>query len=92
MLRILGKASSINVRKVLWACAEIEIPFGRVDWGSGFRSTSSYLHESSPFASTNSAAVIPDRISDVGSAHNLIERCDAIALKSDQVLAAHVCR
>lgn len=27
MLRILGKASSINVRKVLWTCAEIGRPF-----------------------------------------------------------------
>ncbi|WP_236443779.1 glutathione S-transferase family protein, partial [Pseudomonas syringae] len=39
MLRILGKASSINVRKVLWTCAELEIPFEQQDWGSGFRET-----------------------------------------------------
>lgn len=39
MLRILGKASSINVRKVLWVCAELDIPFAREDWGTGFRST-----------------------------------------------------
>ena len=39
MLNILGKASSINVRKVLWACAELRLPFKREDWGSGFRST-----------------------------------------------------
>lgn len=32
MLRILGKASSINVRKVLWTCAELQIPFEREDW------------------------------------------------------------
>ncbi|NAS98611.1 glutathione S-transferase [Pseudomonas syringae pv. actinidifoliorum] len=31
MLKILGKASSINVRKVLWACTELEIPFERQD-------------------------------------------------------------
>jgi len=37
MLRILGRASSINVRKVLWACAEIELPFKREEWGAGFR-------------------------------------------------------
>jgi len=29
MLRILGKASSINVRKVLWACEEIGIAYTR---------------------------------------------------------------
>jgi len=31
MLRILGKASSINVRKVLWACEEIGLPYERQD-------------------------------------------------------------
>ncbi|MBD9531998.1 glutathione S-transferase [Comamonas sp. CMM01] len=39
MLRVLGKASSINVRKGLWACAEMDIPFEREDWGAGFQST-----------------------------------------------------
>jgi glutathione S-transferase len=39
MLKVLGKASSINVRKVLWACAELRLPFEREDWGDGFRST-----------------------------------------------------
>lgn len=39
MVRILGKASSINVRKVLWACDEIGIAYTREDWGSGFRDT-----------------------------------------------------
>ena len=33
MLRILGKASSINVRKVLWACEEIGLPYERQDQG-----------------------------------------------------------
>src|SRR5688500_3546147 len=41
MLKVLGKASSINVRKVLWTCDEIGVPFEREDWGSGFRSTQS---------------------------------------------------
>jgi len=39
MITIFGKASSINVRKVLWACAELGIPFEREDWGSGIRAT-----------------------------------------------------
>lgn len=33
MLRILGHASSINVRKVLWACEEIGIAYTRTDDG-----------------------------------------------------------
>lgn len=36
-LRILGKASSINVRKVLWTCREVGRDFVREDWGSGFQ-------------------------------------------------------
>lgn len=39
MLTVLGKATSINVRKVLWACEEIGLDYRREDWGSGFRST-----------------------------------------------------
>ncbi|CAI0951305.1 glutathione S-transferase family protein [Serratia marcescens] len=39
MLKLLGKASSINVRKVLWTCQELGLPLAREDWGSGFRST-----------------------------------------------------
>lgn len=39
MLRILGKSSSINVRKVLWTCREIGIAYAREDWGSGFAAT-----------------------------------------------------
>jgi glutathione S-transferase len=33
MLNVLGKASSINVRKVLWTCAEIGIPYALTPWG-----------------------------------------------------------
>jgi glutathione S-transferase len=33
MLKILGKASSINVRKVLWTCEEIGIAYTRADDG-----------------------------------------------------------
>jgi len=39
MLQILGRSSSINVRKVQWTCDEIGIPYAREDWGTGFRST-----------------------------------------------------
>ena len=39
LIKILCKASSINVRKVLWACEEIGLPHTREDWGSGFRDT-----------------------------------------------------
>ncbi|QTF07442.1 glutathione S-transferase [Brenneria izadpanahii] len=38
MLKILGRASSINVRKVLWLCDELALPFHREEWGDGYKS------------------------------------------------------
>jgi glutathione S-transferase len=40
MLRIFGYAASINVRKVLWTCAELDLPFEREDWAGPFQPTS----------------------------------------------------
>jgi glutathione S-transferase len=40
MLRILGYATSINVRKVLWACDELGLDYQHEDWGSASRPTS----------------------------------------------------
>lgn len=40
MLKIYGRANSINVRKVLWLCEEIGLPFEREDWGRGYQPTS----------------------------------------------------
>lgn len=37
MLRVYGRANSINVRKVLWALDELGLPFVREDWGRGYR-------------------------------------------------------
>ena len=36
MLKIWGRATSSNVQKVLWCCAELDIPFERVDVGGPF--------------------------------------------------------
>jgi glutathione S-transferase len=36
VLKIIGKASSINVRKVLWTCAELGQAFEREDWQDSF--------------------------------------------------------
>ena len=54
MVRLLGKASSINVRKVMWTCAELGVPFEREDWGSGFRST-----QDPAFLALNPNAMVP---------------------------------
>lgn len=32
MLKIIGKDTSINVRKVLWTCMELDLSFARQDW------------------------------------------------------------
>jgi glutathione S-transferase len=39
MLQIFGKSTSINVRKVLWLCQELDLPYELQQWGSGHRST-----------------------------------------------------
>ena len=54
MLQVLGRVSSINVRKVLWTCDELGLAFVREDWGSGFRSP-----QSAEFLALNPNALIP---------------------------------
>lgn len=54
MLKILGKAASINVRKVLWTCDELGLPFAREDWGAGFQATST-----PSFLALNPNAMVP---------------------------------
>lgn len=53
-LRVLGRASSINVRKVMWTCAELGRPFDREDWGAGFRPTTDPA-----FVALNPNALVP---------------------------------
>lgn len=36
MWKVLGRVSSINVRKVMWACSELGLAVEREDWGAGF--------------------------------------------------------
>jgi len=54
MLQVLGRISSINVRKVLWTCDELGLAFVREDWGMGFRSP-----QSPEFLALNPNALIP---------------------------------
>lgn len=59
MLKILGKAASINVRKVLWTCEELNLPYEREDWGSGFKATSE-----PEFLALNPNAMVPVLLDD----------------------------
>jgi glutathione S-transferase len=59
VLRILGRANSFNVRKVLWVCDEIGIQFQREDWGRGFRAT-----DDPEFLAINPVGLVPAVIDD----------------------------
>ncbi|ENV34064.1 glutathione S-transferase family protein [Acinetobacter gerneri] len=54
MLKVLGRSDSINVRKVLWLCDELNIEYDREDWGRGFRSP-----KEAEFIKLNPNATIP---------------------------------
>lgn len=58
-LRVLGRANSFNVRKVLWVCDELGIDYTREDWGRGFRPTTE-----AEFLSINPIGLVPAVIDD----------------------------
>lgn len=64
MLKILGKPTSINVRKLLWLCEELGLAYELEAWGSGFRDT-----HTPEFLALNPNAMVPVLIdTDVGGA------------------------
>ena len=58
-VRILGRANSFNVRKVLWVCDEIGLEWEREDWGRGYRST-----DDPEFLDVNPIGLVPAVIVD----------------------------
>jgi glutathione S-transferase len=54
MLKLLGKSTSINVRKVLWTLDELGLAYEHEQWGSGFRAT-----DSAEFTALNPNAMVP---------------------------------
>jgi glutathione S-transferase len=54
VLVVLGKSTSINVRKVLWTCAELQLPYHLEQWGSGFRPA-----DTPEFRALNPNALVP---------------------------------
>jgi glutathione S-transferase len=54
MLQILGKSESINVRKVLWLCVEMDIPYEHEQWGGNHRTT-----RTPEFMALNPNALVP---------------------------------
>lgn len=59
VLRILGRANSFNVRKVLWICDELGLAYTREDWGRGYRST-----DDPTFREINPIGLVPAVIED----------------------------
>ncbi len=60
--KVLGRTSSINVRKVLWTLDELDLAYEREDWGQGFSPTSS-----PQFLALNPNALVPVLIDDEGT-------------------------
>lgn len=54
MLKVYGRANSINVRKVLWMLDEVGDKYEREDWGRGYRSTDDPV-----FRKINPVGVVP---------------------------------
>lgn len=54
MLKLLGKSPSINVRKVLWLCAELSLELDHEEWGAGYRAT-----QDAAFLALNPNALVP---------------------------------
>ena len=71
MLKILGRTSSLNVRKVLWTCDELGLAYEREDWGMGFAST-----RSPEFLALNPNGLVPVLIDEQGALYesNTISR------------------
>ena len=54
MLKVYGRANSINVRRVLWMLDELGLKYEREDWGRGFKPT-----DSPEFRTINPVGVVP---------------------------------
>lgn len=54
MLKVYGRANSINVRKVLWMLGELDLRYEREDWGRGYRPT-----DDPTFRDINPFGVVP---------------------------------
>jgi len=74
MLKILGRTSSLNVRKVLWTCDELGLAYEREDWGTGFAST-----QSPEFLALNPNGLVPVLIDEHGALYESNTICRYLA-------------
>jgi len=61
MMKVLGRASSMNVRKVLWTLDELGLGYDREDWGMGYTPT-----DRPEFLALNPNGLVPVLIDDHG--------------------------
>lgn len=81
MLKIYGRANSINVRKVLWTVDEIGLAYEREDWGRGVRPLSD-----PQFLAINPFGLIPVIDDDgfvLGESHAIIRYLAATTSRDD---------
>ncbi|TCS16008.1 glutathione S-transferase family protein [Caulobacter sp. BK020] len=76
MLKILGRTSSLNVRKVLWTCDELGLAYEREDWGMGFAST-----KSPEFLALNPNGLVPVLIDEQGALYESNTICRYLAAR-----------
>jgi glutathione S-transferase len=76
MLKILGRTSSLNVRKVLWTCDELGLAYEREDWGTGFAST-----KSPEFLALNPNGLVPVLIDEQGALYESNTICRYLAAR-----------
>jgi glutathione S-transferase len=58
-MKVLGRLTSLNVRKVMWTAALLDLPVEREDWGQGFRST-----QEAGYLALNPNALVPVLVDD----------------------------
>lgn len=85
MLKVLGRITSINVRKVTWLLDEIGTPYAREDWGGSFGS-----NRSPEFLAINPKGLMPVLVEDdfVLTESNAILRYLAARLGRDDLYPA----
>ena len=76
MLKILGRTSSLNVRKVLWTCDELGLAYEREDWGTGFAST-----RAPEFLALNPNGLVPVLIDEQGALYESNTICRYLAAR-----------
>ncbi|CAN7241643.1 glutathione S-transferase family protein [Caulobacter sp. LjRoot300] len=76
MLKILGRTSSLNVRKVLWTLDELGLAYEREDWGAGFAST-----RSPEFLALNPNGLVPVLIDEQGALYESNTICRYLAAR-----------